>query len=223
MASKVLAAGADFVLMGGKKTMLVSNKPVVSICAVRTGSGKSQTTRRVSDLLREMGKRGGHRPPPHAVREPGGTGGPDASRPMRTWTATTAPSRSARNTSPTSRPGIVVYAGVDYERILREAEKEADVVIWDGGNNDFPFFRPDLHIVVVDPQRAGHEARYHPGEANVRMADVVIINKIDTADFRDCRASRENVAELNPRATIEAASPDLRGRARSASGVSGCW
>jgi predicted GTPase len=203
----VLAAGADFRLMGGKETMLKAQKPVVSICAVRTGSGKSQTTRRVSDLLREMGKQ------VVVVRHPMPYGDlreqicqrfasyEDLDRHKCTI-------EEREEYEPHLDRGVVVYAGVDYEKILREAEQEADVILWDGGNNDLPFYKPDLHIVVADPHRAGHELAYHPGEANLRLADVVVINKIDTADLEGVATVRENVRATNPDAVIiEAASP----------------
>ena len=206
-ASMALAAGADFVLMGGKNTMLQSTRPVVAVCAVRTGSGKSQTTRRVCDVLRTMGKS------VTVVRHPMPYGNlveqacqrfasyEDMDRHHCTI-------EEREEYEPHIDRGITVFAGVDYERILREAEKEADVVVWDGGNNDLPFYRPDLHIVVVDPHRAGHELAYHPGEANLRRADVVVINKIDTADLQNISAVRQNVIDVNSQAVlIEAASP----------------
>jgi predicted GTPase len=206
-ASQVLATGADYRLMGAKHTMLKSTKPVVAVCAVRTGSGKSQTTRRVSDILEGMGKK------VVVVRHPMPYGDLVAQTCQRFADYddldrydTTIEEREEYE--PHLDRGVVVYAGVDYEQILREAEKEADVVLWDGGNNDLPLFRPDLHVVVADPHRAGHELRYHPGEANLRLADVVVINKIDTADLADIAAVRENVRRTNPRAVIvEAASP----------------
>jgi predicted GTPase len=206
-ASLVLAAGADYRLMGGKTTMLRSARPVVSVCAVRTGSGKSQTTRRVCDLLRGMGKQ------VVVVRHPMPYG--DLVRQACERFASYEDLERYQCTieereeyEPLLDRGMVVYAGVDYGQILREAEAEADIVVWDGGNNDLPFFRPDLHIVVADPHRAGHERRYHPGETNLRMADVVVINKIDTADAKDVILVRGNVQELNPEATVvDAASP----------------
>ena len=206
-ASQVLAAGADFRLMGTNTTMLRSTKPVVAVCAGRTGSGKSQTTRRMCDLLRERGKR------IVAVRHPMPYG--DLVKQACQRFATYADLERYRCTieereeyEPLIDRGVVVYAGVDYERILREAEQEAEVIIWDGGNNDLPFYKPDLYIVVVDPLRPGHELRYHPGEANLRAADVVVINKIDTADESDIDTVRNNVRSANPDATIvEAASP----------------
>ena len=205
--SQVLASGADFRLMGTGTTMLESARPVVSICAVRTGSGKSQTTRRVSDLLRGMGKK------VVAVRHPMPYGDLVAQACQRFETYDDLDRyectiEEREEYEPHIDRGIVVYAGVDYERILREAEKEADVIVWDGGNNDLSFFRSDLYIVVVDPHRAGHELRYHPGEANLRVADVLVINKIDTADLDDIATVRENIMSVNPGAVVvEAASP----------------
>jgi predicted GTPase len=206
-ASQVLAAGADYQLLGAKHTMLDCAKPVVAVCAVRTGSGKSQTTRRVADILHEMGKR------VVVIRHPMPYGDLVAQRCQRFAEyddldryACTIEEREEYE--PHLRRGVVVYAGVDYEQILREAEKEADLILWDGGNNDLPFIASDLHIVVADPHRAGHELRYHPGEANLRMADVVVINKVDTADLSDIADVRGNVMDVNPLAIIvEAASP----------------
>ncbi len=206
-ASMVLAAGADFRLMGGKTTMLKARVPVVSVCAVRTGSGKSQTSRRVSDILREMGKKVviiRHPMPYGDLREQvcqRFASYEDLDRYKCTI-------EEREEYEPHLDRGVVVYAGVDYEKILREAEQEADVILWDGGNNDLPFYKPDLHIVVADPHRAGHELVYHPGEANLRLADVVVINKIDTADLENVATVRENVRATNPEAVIiEAASP----------------
>lgn len=207
MASRVLAAGADFRLMGPRSTMLAATKPVVSVCAARTGSGKSQTTRRVCDILRAQGLR------VVAVRHPMPYGDLDRQACQRFATLEDLDRyectiEEREEYEPHIRRGTVVYAGVDYGRILAQAQDEADVIVWDGGNNDLPFFRPDLHIVVVDPHRAGHEIRYHPGEANVRLADVVVINKVDTADLEPIATVRENVRQVNPRAQIvEAASP----------------
>ena len=206
-ASMVLAAGADFRLMGGKETMLKAQKPVVSICAVRTGSGKSQTTRRVSDILREMDKK------VVVIRHPMPYG--DLTEQICQRFASYEDLDRYKCTieereeyEPHIDRGMVVYAGVDYEKILRQAEQEAEVILWDGGNNDLPFYKPDLHIVVTDPHRAGHELAYHPGEANLRLADAVVINKIDTADLEGVATVRENVRATNPDAVIiEAASP----------------
>ena len=206
-ASQVLATGADYRLLGANNTMLDSTKPVVAVCAVRTGAGKSQTTRRVADALQEMGKQ------VVAVRHPMPYGDIVAQTcqrfaDYRDLDRHDCTIEEREEYEPHIDRGVVVYAGVDYEKILREAEKEADVILWDGGNNDLPFFRPDLHIVLTDPHRAGHELSYHPGEANLRMADVVVINKVDTADPADVATVRENVMATNPDAIIvEAASP----------------
>ena len=206
-ASQVLAAGADFRLMGTEKTMLKSTKPVVAVCAVRTGSGKSQTTRRVCDLLRDVGKR------VVAIRHPMPYGNlvEQACQRFATYEDLDrydCTIEEREEYEPHIDRGVIVYAGVDYEQILREAEKEADIIVWDGGNNDLSFYRPDLLIVVVDPHRAGHELGYHPGEANLRAADVVVINKIDTADLDNIATVRKNVMAVNPQAIIvEAASP----------------
>jgi predicted GTPase len=206
-ASMVLAAGADFRLMGGKETMLRAKVPVVSVCAVRTGCGKSQTSRRVSDILREMSKK------VVVVRHPMPYG--DLIRQACQRFATyddldkyQCTIEEREEYEPHLDRGMVVYAGVDYKQILHQAEQEAEVILWDGGNNDLPFYKPDLHIVVTDPHRAGHEVAYHPGEANLRLADVVIINKVDTADLAAITTVNNNVHYVNPQATIiEAASP----------------
>ena len=206
-ASQVLAVGADFRLMGTKETMLKAKVPVVSVCAVRTGSGKSQTSRRTSDILRQMGKK------LVVVRHPMPYG--DLVRQACQRFASyedldkhNCSIEEREEYEPHLDRGTIVYAGVDYERILHQAEQEAEVILWDGGNNDLPFYVPDLHIVVTDPLRAGHELRYHPGEANLRMADVVVINKIETADPDEVAIVRRNISALNPEATIvDAASP----------------
>jgi len=207
VASQVLAAGADFRLIGPRLTQLASTRAVVSIGAVRTGSGKSQTTRRVAEALRGLGHR------VVAVRHPMPYGNLIAQSVQRfgeyddldEYECTI---EEREEYEPHLASGVVVFAGVDYEKVLREAEKEADIVVWDGGNNDLPFFRSDFHIVVVDPHRPGHERTYHPGEANLRMADAVVINKVDTADSVNVVAVRESVYALNPTAAVvEAASP----------------
>jgi predicted GTPase len=206
-ASLVIANDAHFVLLGARQTMLASTRPVVAICAVRTGAGKSQTTRRVCTILREMNL------VPVVVRHPMPYGNLAEQAVQRFATMEDlvryhCTIEEREEYEPHIAQGTVVYAGVEYERILRRAEGEADVVVWDGGNNDLPFFKPDLHIVVADPLRPGHELLYHPGEANVRMADVIVINKVDSARTEDVALVRENVAKLNPQATIiEAASP----------------
>jgi predicted GTPase len=206
-ASTVLAAGADYRLMGPQSTMLKSTKPIVAVTAVRTGSGKSQTTRKVCDTLKAMGKK------VVAVRHPMPYG--DLTKQICQRFATYADLDHYECTieereeyEPHLDRGVVVYAGVDYEKILREAEKEADVVVWDGGNNDIPFFAPDIHIAVVDPHRPGHELAYHPGETNLRMAGVIIINKMETASPEGIDIVRKSIEEANPEALIiEAASP----------------
>jgi predicted GTPase len=206
-ASLVLETGADFQLMGTKRTQISSTKPVVAVCAVRTGAGKSQTTRRVSLILRDMGYKVA------AIRHPMPYGDLVAQAVQRFADYSDLDKydctiEEREEYEPHIDNGIVVYAGVDYESILRQAEQEVDIVLWDGGNNDLPFYIPDLHIVVADPHRPGHELTYYPGEANARAADVLVINKVDTAAPEDVMAVRENLHLLNPSATvIEAASP----------------
>ncbi|MCX6055777.1 MAG: cyclic 2,3-diphosphoglycerate synthase [Chloroflexi bacterium] len=206
-ASIVLAAGADFRLMGTNATQVKSTKPVISVCAVRTGSGKSQTTRRVSLILREMGYKVA------AIRHPMPYGDLVKQKVQRFETYADLERHECtieerEEYEPHLDNGVIVYAGVDYEAILHQAEKEVDIILWDGGNNDFPFYKSDLNIVVADPHRAGHEKTYHPGETNVRMADVFVINKVDTADPEKVIEVRNSLHELNPRAVvIEAASP----------------
>jgi len=207
VASTVLAAGADFRLMGANATQLRAAKPVVSVGAARTGSGKSQTARRVAVILRELGYRVA------AVRHPMPYGDLVRQAVQRFATyqdleAQDCTIEEREEYEPHIERGVIVFAGVDYERILRQAEQEVDIILWDGGNNDLPFFHSDMHIVVVDPHRPGHELRYHPGETNVRSADVLIINKVDTATHENVLAVRENLRRLNPKAVvIEAASP----------------
>ncbi|HOK24563.1 MAG TPA: cyclic 2,3-diphosphoglycerate synthase [Coprothermobacter proteolyticus] len=206
-ASQAMVAGASFMLLGPKQTMVESSKPVIAVCAGRTGSGKSQTTRRVVEILRDLGKK------VVVVRHPMPYGDLVAQKVQRFATYDDLDYHKCtieerEEYEPHIDRGAIVYAGVDYEAILRQAEQEADVVIWDGGNNDFPFYKPDLMITVVDPHRPGHEIAYHPGEVNVRMADVVVINKEDTANFEDIEEVRENVRHVNPQAIfIDAASP----------------
>jgi len=206
-ASLVIAAGADFRLLGTRDTQVKSTKPVVSVCAVRTGAGKSQTTRRVSLILREMGFKVA------AIRHPMPYGNLIAQEVQRfanyddldEYDCTI---EEREEYEPHIDNGVIVYAGVDYEKIVRRAEEEVDIVLWDGGNNDFPFYVPDLQIVVADPHRPGHESRYYPGETNALMADVFVINKVDTADPDNVIQLRENLRQLNPDAIqIEAASP----------------
>ncbi|NLJ78114.1 MAG: GTPase [Tissierellia bacterium] len=206
-ASTVLAFGADFRLMGPENTSIKSTKPIISICAVRTGVGKSQTTRKICELLKSMDKK------VVAIRHPMPYG--DLSKQICQRFATyedldihNCTIEEREEYEPHIDDGIIVYSGVDYEVILGEAEKEADIILWDGGNNDFPFYHTDLHITMVDPLRPGHELNYHPGEANLRMADVVIINKVDSADASDIDMVRDNIEKVNPDAMlIEAASP----------------
>ena len=203
----MLAAGADFTLLGPRSTMLESTKPVVSVCAVRTGSGKSQTSRRVGQILMGAGLRVA------LVRHPMPYGDLVAMRVQR-FTTLADIDRShptVEEREEYERPveiGMVMYAGVDYGAILEQAQAEADVIVWDGGNNDFSFYRPTVSIVVVDPLRAGHELSYHPGETKLRMADIVVINKIDSAGLDATEQVIEDVISVNPRAVIiRAASP----------------
>ncbi len=200
-ASEALAAGADFRLLGPKATMLKASIPIISVCAVRTGSGKSQTSRRVSDILKKMKKK------VVVVRHPMPYG--DLAKQACQRFATyedldryECTIEEREEYEPHINRGTVVYAGVDYAEILRHAETEADTILWDGGNNDLPFYQPDLHIVVADPHRPGHELRYHPGETNLRLAHVVIINKIDTAKKEDVALVEENIKKLNPKALV---------------------
>jgi predicted GTPase len=206
-AAMVTAAGADFRLMGTRYTQVKSTKPVVSVCAVRTGAGKSQTSRRVSLILREMGYTVA------AIRHPMPYGNLIRQEVQRfteyeDLDEAECTIEEREEYEPHLDNGVIVYAGVDYEKILRKAEQEVDIVLWDGGNNDFPFFKPDYQIVVADPHRAGHESTYYPGETNVRMADVLVINKVDTANPEAVTALRESLRKLNPKAVqLEAASP----------------
>jgi predicted GTPase len=205
--SMVLAAGADYVLLGPRSTELRSSKPVVAICAVRTGSGKSQTTRHVAGLLRQAGKRVA------VLRHPMPYGDLTKQAVQRferyeDLEAADATIEEREEYEPHLAEGNIVFAGIDYAAILERAEQEADVIVWDGGNNDTPFIGPDLHIVVVDPHRPGHELRYHPGEQNLRMADVCVVNKTDTAPPTGVEAVIESIREVNPGAKIvRAASP----------------
>jgi len=206
-ASLVNAAGADFRLMGTKYTQVKSSKPVVSVCAVRTGAGKSQTTRRVSLILRDMGYKVA------AIRHPMPYGNLVRQEVQRfaeyeDLDEAECTIEEREEYEPHLANGVIVYAGVDYEKIVRQAEKEVDIVLWDGGNNDFPFYVSDFQIVVADPHRPGHEFRYHPGETNARLADVFVINKVDTADPEKVIEVRESLRRLNPSAIqVEAASP----------------
>ena len=206
-ASLVNATGADFVLVNARSTMIPSTKPVISICAVRTGCGKSQTTRAVVKALKAAGKK------VVSIRHPMPYGDLAKQKVQRFAKISDLKKHNCtieemEEYEPHIEMGSVIYAGVDYEAILREAEKEADIILWDGGNNDTPFYKADLQIVVADPHRPGHELIYYPGFTNVLMADVVILNKIDTADLEDIDEVRENIKSVNPKAKIiEAASP----------------
>ncbi|MDC0336095.1 cyclic 2,3-diphosphoglycerate synthase [Pseudodesulfovibrio sp.] len=200
-ASIVTAAGADFMIAGAQYTMIEANKPVVSVCAVRTGCGKSQTSREVVRVLQSMGKK------VVTVRHPMPYG--DLTKQVVQRFAEYADFEKHQCTieereeyEPVIAMGAVIYAGVDYGLILAEAEKEADVIVWDGGNNDTPFYKPDLNIVVFDPHRAGHELTYHPGETNMRMCDVALINKVDSAPPEKTEQVRQNIRDHNPAALI---------------------
>jgi predicted GTPase len=208
-ASRVIAAGADFLLPGAARTMLPAARPVIAVCAVRTGCGKSQTTRKICDILRRLGKK------PVVVRHPMPYGDlrqqvvqrfasfEDFSRHQLTI-------EEREEYEPLVDQGIVVYSGIDYRQILSRAEQEAGVIIWDGGNNDTPFFKPDLLVVLFDPLRPGHELAYFPGEANLRLADIAVINKVDAATPQNIELVRRNIQTCNPRADILlATSPPL--------------
>jgi len=208
LASKVMALGPNFWMLGKKKTSLKSSKPVISVCAVRTGCGKSQTTRKIATTLAKMGLK------VVAVRHPMPYGKDLNAQACQRYGSLEDMDKyqctieEREEYEPLITNGIVLYAGVDYERILREAEKEADIILWDGGNNDFPFFKSDFEVVVVDPHRPGHEISYYPGETNLRTADVIVINKMATANRDDIATVRANIAKYNPKATvIDAASP----------------
>ncbi|MCP2604656.1 GTPase, partial [Candidatus Aminicenantes bacterium AH-873-B07] len=206
-ASLCMAMGASFILLGPESTMLKSKVPVISVCAVRTGCGKSQTSRKVSLILKNKGRK------VVIIRHPMPYGDLRKQKVQRFATFSDLDKyectiEEREEYEPHIRNGIVVYAGVDYEAILREAEKEADVIVWDGGNNDFPFYYSDLEIVVTDPHRPGHEISYYPGEVNFRRGNVIVINKIDTADKRNIDQIKLNIKKYNPKAEIiEAASP----------------
>ena len=200
-ASIVTAAGADFILIGASYTMLKSSKKVVSICAVRTGCGKSQTSRKVVRILQKMGKK------VVAVRHPMPYGDLTQQEVQRfssykdfdTYNCTI---EEREEYEPIVNMGAVIYAGIDYGKILKRAEAEADVIVWDGGNNDTPFYAPDVSVVVFDPHRAGHEILYHPGETNLIMADIAVINKVDSASSKKVAEVRKTISSRNPNATI---------------------
>ncbi|MDP2871368.1 MAG: cyclic 2,3-diphosphoglycerate synthase, partial [Bacillota bacterium] len=206
-ASWVMSLGPDFVFLGPARTMLKSTKPVIAVCAVRTGAGKSPTTRRVTEIIRDVGLQAA------VIRHPMPYG--DLTKQIVQRFATyedldryECTIEEREEYEPHIDRSTLVFAGVDYERILRAAEEEADVVVWDGGNNDMPFYRPDLFITIVDPHRPGHETLYHPGETNLRMADCVVVNKIDTAAPEGVQQVRDSIARVNPRAVVvDAAAP----------------
>lgn len=206
-ASKVIAWGAHFKVLGGYSSMVKSTKPVIAIGAVRTGCGKSQTTRRVAQILKDAGLKVA------AIRHPMPYGDLAKQKVQRFATIEDLKKHECtieemEEYEPHIIAGTIIYSGVDYEAIVREAEKEADIILWDGGNNDMPFYKPDLNIVVVDPHRPGHERMYYPGETNLIMADVVVINKIDTANSEDIKYVRNSIRKVNPNAVIiDAASP----------------
>ena len=200
-ASVAMAGGADFMLIGATYTMLRSEKPVVAVCAVRTGCGKSQTTRHVCDVIKGMGKK------VVAIRHPMPYG--DLTKQIvqrfssyEDFEKNNCTIEEREEYEPLVAQGTVVYAGVDYEKILKEAEKEADVIVWDGGNNDTPFYFPDVHIVIFDPHRAGHERLYYPGETNMLMADIAVINKVDSAETDQVNLVRKNIEKHAPNADI---------------------
>ena len=206
-ASEVLKCGSNFKLLGGEKTMIKSNKPVIAIGAVRTGSGKSQTTRRVAEVLTDAGISVA------VIRHPMPYGDLTKQKVQRFATIDDLKKHDCtieemEEYEPHIDRGSVVFAGIDYKAILDKAEKEADIILWDGGNNDMPFYKPDLFLVIVDPHRPGHELLFYPGESNLLMADVVVINKMDTAEPENIATVKANIASVNPGATIiEAASP----------------
>jgi predicted GTPase len=201
LASRVLAAGADFRLLGLNHSLLNSSRPVISVCAVRTGCGKGTVVRRLTTLLHHHNLR------PVVVRHPMPYG-ELAHQAVQRFASVEDCDRYActieerEEYEPHIRSGVIVYAGVDYERILRSAEQEADVIVWDGGNNDWPFFRSDLEIVLLDPHRAGHELQYHPGETNFRRAHVLIVNKLDSAPVAGIQEVMRNISQINPTATV---------------------
>ena len=200
-ASIVTAAGADFLIIGAAYTMLKSKKPLISVCAIRTGCGKSQTSRKVVQILQKMGKK------VVSIRHPMPYG--DLTKQIVQRFATYKDFEKHKCTieereeyEPVVSMGAVIYAGIDYEKILRQAEQEADVIVWDGGNNDTPFYKPDINIVVFDPHRAGHETSYHPGETNMLMADIAIINKVDSASIENVEKVKKTIETHNPCARI---------------------
>lgn len=208
-ASIAIANGADFRLMGIKNTMLKAKVPVISVCAVRTGCGKSQTSRKICKILKDKGRR------VVVVRHPMPYGDLVKQEVQRFSSyedleKSECTIEEREDYEPHIAMGTVLYAGVDYEKILRQAEKEADVIVWDGGNNDVPFYKPNLHIVVVDPHRPGHEVSYHPGETNLRMADVIVINKMKTAQAEGIKTVKMNIKNVNPQAVVIKANSSIK-------------
>ena len=218
LASQCIASGADFLLLSADRTMLPARVPVVAVTAVRTGAGKSQTTRYISNILKRLGKK------VVAVRHPMPYGDLAAQACQRFATYADLDVQQCtieerEEYEPHIDNGFVVYAGVDYGRILEKAQGEADVILWDGGNNDLPFYVPSLHICIADPHRAGHETSYHPGEANFRRADVIVINKCDTAEGRNVASVEASAARVNPTARVlRADSPVTTDRPESITG-----
>ncbi len=207
-ASIVTAAGADFMIIGAPYTMLKSEKKIVSVCAVRTGCGKSQTSREVVRILKKMGKK------VVSVRHPMPYG--DLTKQIVQRFATyddfekhACTIEEREEYEPVVDMGAIIYAGVDYEKILRQAEEEADVVVWDGGNNDTSFYKPDVNVVVFDPHRVGHETTFHPGETNMLLADIAVINKVDSADPKDVETLKQTIAKHNPKAKIVLADSEV--------------
>jgi predicted GTPase len=206
-ASRVIALGADFKMLGARETMLPAKVPVIAVCAVRTGSGKSQTTRRVARALKELGRT------PVIVRHPMPYGDLAVQRVQRFQSLEDMKRHRCtieemEEYEPHLNEGFIVYAGVDYGDILEQAQREGDVVLWDGGNNDLPFYAPDIHITVADPLRPGHELTYFPGRINMILADIIVINKVDAAEAGDVEKVKTSIRALNPRAAVvEAASP----------------
>ena len=207
-ASIVTASGADFIIIGAQYTMLKSEKPMISVCAVRTGCGKSQTSRQVVRILQKTGRK------VVSIRHPMPYGDLTQQIVQRfssydDFDRYNCTIEEREEYEPVVDMGAVIFAGVDYARILEQAEKEADVIVWDGGNNDTPFYRPDVHIVVFDPHRAGHETLYHPGETNMLLADIALINKVDSASPGDVDKVRQNIQAHNPKATVVLAESEV--------------
>jgi len=200
-ASQVIAAGADFIMIGASYTMIESTKKVVSVCAVRTGCGKSQTSRQIVQILKNAGQK------VVSVRHPMPYG--DLTKQIVQRFATyedfekhDCTIEEREEYEPVVDMGAIIYAGIDYEKILHQAEEEADIIVWDGGNNDTPFYKPDVHVVVFDPHRVGHETTFHPGETNLLLADIAIINKVDSADLQDVETLKRTIVRHNPNARI---------------------